>query len=306
MSESPGRLKSALSNWFQKGFQPWPVSGWEWFVVRLCFAGVVMDTFADWHPYKFESQPTPVGLARLFDLTFLHRPGMYETILALAGIGCFFYVMGRGLLVALPVLTLLSAMVRAYANSQSAIHHGYQLVTLTLLAQAIVVWWWQLRGRHRSLPLPLASYMMYYSVGVISFSYVVSAVTKIINTKGLWLWNSKYIPVEIIKSQQLLSYGDVGGDMSSQPDVSVAIWLIQHPFITQVVFGSGFLLELFAFTALRDRAWGLFIGFSLIGFHVGVEWLMGLTFHYHTLLELIFLMNLPWWFERVAFPRPLR
>ncbi|WP_038160930.1 hypothetical protein [Verrucomicrobium sp. BvORR106] len=304
------RFTATLGRWMAGGFVPFPVHRWEWVLMRIAFAALVMHTFMDWHPFKYASQPAPVGIATLVDLSFLHRPGMFEFFRGLGAVGLTVYILGFGLRFVLPVLALASTMIYTYSNSQGFTHHGVQLVTLVLIGQSLVAWWWWWKQRQgardiaSALPLPLQSYMVYYSTGIIAFSYVISAVTKITNSKGMWVLNAKYLCIEIVKSQRLNYYGDL--DPAQKMDPPVAVWLLQHPLAATVLFGSGFFLECFAFVALRDRIWAFIIGVSLIAMHESISWIMELDFHNHEALVLIFLINLPFWFARLAFPRALR
>lgn len=301
-------VKDALGKWCAGGFRPFETTSWEWFIMRLLFAGVVMHTFSDWHPYDFADQPAPNGIAHLFDLTFLHKPGMYQTVLWITGIFSVIYVVGTEscLRWSLPILTLFNVVVRTYANSQGSIHHGFQLVSLILLTQTLVVWWWHLWGRKINKLVKLRDYLTYYSLGVVAFSYSISALTKTLSSRGMWIFNAEYIAGDIVKSQRLNYYKQL--DPALQADPALAVWFLQHPFAAQLVFGSGYILEALAFVALRDRVWAFLVGCALILFHQGVYWLMGLTFHYHEALLVIFLLNIPWWIMRMvrlAFPRPL-
>ncbi|HSJ02487.1 MAG TPA: hypothetical protein VK956_08545, partial [Verrucomicrobium sp.] len=225
----------------------------------------------------------------------------------LAAVCLLLYVFGVWVRWVLPVLAISSTLIFTFANSQGFTHHGIQLVTLVLIGQSAVVWWWHIRSRShpdKPLPLPLRSYLWYYSTGIVGFSYCISALTKIINSKGMWVLNAKYLCIEIIKSQRLNYYGDL--DPTQKLDPPIAVWLLQNPLAATALFGSGFFLECFAFAALRDRIWALVIGVSLIAMHQSISWIMELNFHYHELLVLIFLINLPFWCARLAFPRALR
>lgn len=310
---SRSAFKERIRQFFATGFAPVPVSGIEWFFLRLLFGALVFTNFLDWHPYDYPSQEHPTGLARLLDLTWIHSPdlidlpfiegrhGMHETFVVLAAVLCLAYIIGRGLIVTLPLLALLHIIPRTLSNSQGFTHHGFQLVSLALVVQAIVVWWLAIRTWQKKPPLPagltLPSYMLYYSSGVVALSYVVSALTKLTNTKGLWVWRSNYICIELIKSHRLEYYKDL--DPAKAGDPAAAVWLLNHPWLTRIAFGSGFFLELFAFLALKSRPWALAVGLCMIAFHRSVWWLMRLEFPMHEYLMLIFLVNVPFWIWKV-------
>jgi hypothetical protein len=201
------------------------------------------------------------------------------------------YLWGTGLRWSTLGLFLVINTVRTYFNSQNYTHHGTQLVTLCLLAQCLTAWWYHWRGR--SLALPLRSYTVYYTQGIIAISYVASALTKFINSKGLWLYRSKYICVELIKTHRLDYYRELDPALAGDP--SLATWLLMHPFPAQLMFGAGFLLEATALLALHSRKMALFIGLSIIAMHESIDFIMKLHFVNHEWLALIFLVNPLFW-----------
>ena len=308
------RFKSWFLGWQRGYFVPVGHAGWEWFIMRVLFAGLVWYTFQDFKPFTLGEMKRPTGIGRFIDLTFLShqveeggktiRP--WENIIrwtVLASLVLYVTGFRLALLVSLTVLTLCSTMVRTLANSQTHTHHGYQIVTLTLLAQAMVIWYvyiWQWRNKRRFEPeLHLGSYFIYYSQGLIAATYVLAAITKIINSKGLWLWNARYICIELIKSQRSMYYKGLpskpGFDPALAGDVTVAVWMLKHPLLTTLMFGAGFFLEVVALIALRNRQWALAIGLSIIAMHQMIMVMMKLTFHNNEILVLIFMVNVPFW-----------
>ena len=294
------RFKTWFIAWQRGYFRPLPVLRSEWFFMRLAFAAVVFHSFLDWHPYDFESQPHPTGIARFVSLTFLHSEHAHATIRIITTVALVAYLTGfrMAMLVSLTVLTVCSTLVRTYANSQGFTHHGYQIVTLTLLAQAIVVWYvsirdWRGQKWKPKSGLSLASYLVYYSQAVILSGYFLAALSKIMNSKGMWLLNARYISLDLVKSHRTAFYKSLDPEHAELP--ASAVWMLNHPFMATVVFGSGFFLELIALIGLRNRRWALFMGISLILFHRGVLVMMKLQFLYNEALLLIFLVNIPFW-----------
>lgn len=314
-------FKTWLARWCRGRFAPLPAHGWEWLIMRLLFAVVICHSLQEFKPYTFDSQPPDVakGLARIFDLTFLHErgpidlseikrveipligtvrlsgPGWFDTVVVVSGVLCLLYVWGRGLIFTLPLLALVHTLPWTYSNSQGYTHHGIQLVSMVLIVQSIVVWWWQIRkwrGKPE-MPLALPSYLIYYTQGMIAFAYVTCAITKVFNSKGLWLFRSNYICIELIKSHRLEYYQYLDPRYAGDP--AAAVWLLNHPWITRVLFDVGFFIELLALVALRDRLWALLTGLAIVSFHRSVWWLMRLEFPLHEWMILIFLVNVPFW-----------
>lgn len=314
-----GRLKQGLGHWSRGKFVPEPCHGWEWTLMRLFFAALVFCSLQEFKPFTFDTQEVPRGIAKLLDLTFLsnpgpidlsslkrievpllgtirlHGPGWFDTVVVLAVLLGALYVWGRGLIVTLPLLAALHTLPWTLSNSQGYTHHGMQLISMVLIVQTLVVWWWQIRrwrGRP-ALQLPVRSYLLYYSQGMIAFAYVACAITKVINSKGLWLFKSNYICIELIKSHRLEYYENLDPTLAGDP--AAALWLLNHPWTTRVIFDIGFFIELLAFVALRNRPWALLTGLAIIAFHRSVWWLMRLEFPMHEWLILIFLVNVPFW-----------
>lgn len=302
------QFKEKLITWVRGGLAPEAVSGWEWLLMRLGFACIVMQEFLDWHPFDAVKKASPVGLAHFMDFFWLSQegmferllaplekslglpdyPGRYETMLVVGTICCVLYVLNLGLRWVLPVLALAHTVIWTHFNSQGFQHHGHQLVSMVLWVQVLVVWW------KRSVDAAeLRSWLWFYARGLVLFSYVASALSKIINSRGLWLWNSQYLPAEIVKSHRLSYYKELDPAMAGDP--ITAIWLREHIFAGQVMFGMGFFLELLAWMGLRDRKWSALFGMAIIVFHLSVGWLMRLDFENHIWLCTVFLLNIPGW-----------
>ena len=79
------------------GFGAASIGTVEWLLMRLAFAALVLWTLNDWHPFAFAAQPSPVGLARWIDLTWLHHDGMFPWVFGISALLCALYVVGLGL-----------------------------------------------------------------------------------------------------------------------------------------------------------------------------------------------------------------
>jgi hypothetical protein len=301
-----GEWKKRFGGWIGGGYMPESIRGWEWAVMRLGFACLVMWEFRDWHPFDFAGQPSPVGLAKLVNLTWLHsaRPfgfSMFQVTLAVAAVCSVAYVFNVALRWVLPVLALGHTLIWTYYNSQGYQHHGHQLVTMVLWVQVGVVWW--TRG---VTPAELRAWLWYYVRGIVLFSYTTSALTKIVASRGLWLWNSKYLCAELVKSHRLSYYKELDPALAGDPPATM--WLLHHPFVAQIMFGIGFFIELFAWLGLRDRRCSAIMGAAIIIMHFNIAWLMRLNFDNHVWLCAIFLLNVPGWIavasSRLAKPQP--
>jgi len=287
-----------LQKFFQSGFRPSPITRWEWLVMRLLLSFLLIYNLVDDAPYRFTEQSNPRGIALLFDLTWLNESWGKTTIMSLAIIASVFYVIGRPFTVSVVVLTLLHTIVRTYHNSQGFYSHSSNIITLVLLAQAVVALVFRFRawrGKPIQLPNGLVeqSYYLYYSQGIVAAVYVMAAISKIMRSSGMWVINSPYLALDLVKSHRKEYFRYLDPDYAGDP--VLAFWVLEHPNISRLLFGSGFFLELFALLALKNRTWAILIGVALITFHQANSWLMHLKFRENQWCILIFLINFPFW-----------
>lgn len=315
----------------------------EGFFLRVLFALVV------WHSLdlsvdsirKYTSLPRPVGLAAWsglwdwlgWDLTRLadpNDPGFLAACLLWTKAGLIFYACGIGLPLALPVVTLVHIGVRTLSNSQGATHHGFQMVSMALLTQTLVVWvlaaarltgWFQGRKRPEkgnaapvwAVPGRRGTWIWLYTIAIASVVYLTSVCSKISASDGKWLKNSPWLATEIVKTHRQNYYNNldpifirgVPPAPADPPDPATdryrhripesADWLSRHPGPARVIFGSGFFLEMFAFLALIDRRAALAVGMALVALHGSVEWIMELSFPLNQQVVALFFVNAPGW-----------
>lgn len=272
------------------------VSSLEGFFLRLFFGMVVAFTISLEVP--FPTQPHPAGLAHFFDLTWLSDPHNLFAYRSVIYLLILFYVAGLLLPIVLPALAVGHALMFTLYNSQGYTHHGYQIVSLTLVAQAAtVLYYTALKGLRLQPPDALLnSWLLVQSQVVVVGTYLVSFFTKILSTGGMWLWNANYIAIDLIKTQRQHYFSRF--DPSDAGNPAEAMWLLEHPWIARGFFASGALLEAIAFLALANRRLGFLIGVGLVLMHRSVSMLMGLRFQFNEMLCVIFLVGIPYFVAR--------
>lgn len=92
------------------------------------------------------TQPVPVGLAHILDLTWMTDPLQFNAFRSLFIFAVFAYVTGRWMCVTLPSLTLLHILPYTLMNSQGHPHHGYQVLSLSLLGLSVAAIVTEARG----------------------------------------------------------------------------------------------------------------------------------------------------------------
>jgi hypothetical protein len=220
------------------------------------------------------TQPHPAGLAHFFDLTWLSEPDNLRAYRNVIYLLVSLYVAGLLLPIVLPALAVGHALMFTLFNSQGYTHHGYQIVSLTLLAQAVtVLYYTALKGIRLQPPDSLLNaWLFVQSQVVVVGAYLVSFLTKMFATGGMWFWNANYVAIDLIKTQRQHYYsrldpGDAGNPLE-------AMWLLEHPWISRGLFGGGVLLEAIAFLALAGRKLSFLIGVCLILMHRSVSTLV--------------------------------
>jgi hypothetical protein len=295
-------VKKRSRTWLGEGFRPHPVAEFEWLWMRLLFAPIVLWEIWDFHPYVHDTQTHPSGVAHLFDLTWISQEWVRPTFIALAIPAILLYLGGIRLALALGVLCLINILPRTLANSQGHINHSHQIVSVALLTQFVVAVWWRWRQRkgktgqtEDSTGISFASWQIYYTQGIITGTYVVAGLSKLLNSKGMWFWNAPYISFDLVKSQRQQYYKELE-DLSMLTTAPAAQWVMENPMLARIGFAGAFFLELFAIVAMKNRTWAFWTGIALIALHRGILEVMNLHFYNNELLLLIFFLNFPFWF----------
>ncbi len=267
-------------------------ASWETFFMRLlvlwpCWSLIERQVVA--------VQPTPNGLAHFIDFTFLANPAVQNGVMIVFFITGFFYVIDRLAVPALAVITGILIAKGTLINSQGAINHSLQLLTLVMLSQLIVqivaaVKKWE--------PSEKQIQAMHWTKVVIAASYVSSAFVKLFASNVFWVARVPYLALQIIKSNLQAYYTDLE-PMATGWVAEFPYWVASHPNLARVFFSSGLLLELFAFLLLINRRWALAMGLIILLFHESISFLMNIDFKNHVWLMLTFLINVPWLINQV-------
>lgn len=202
----------------------------------------------------------------------------------------------------MPVLTLFPVLVASVGlgvlgNSQGAIGHTTQVLTVVLLAQWMAYVWAAIQPRTH-LPMPRGfdrqQLAMDWGRQALAATYVVSAVTKLIESKGDWISDTPYFGLQVVKSEGMGFYDHLVPRIA-ESSAWIGQWMVDHPMITAVILAAALPLELLVFLGLNNRRIALFFGISLYVFHSTVTEVMQLGFLYHKLLLLALFVNPVFW-----------
>ena len=263
--------------------------------MRLLFAAVVATQIPAEPGYL--NLPAPNGLARLVDLTFLLDPGVYRVCRAAAYVALVVYVLGRAWSATLPYLTFFCISTGSIFNSQGAISHHLQIVPLVLLAQTAAHFVNLLRARRGgSSPDRAAAEdrLISWSLQAIAATYLVSGITKLIQSSGAWIIQSPLVALQVVKTNEQDFY-DTLDPARAGAGLALAEWMIRHPLLVGAAMTAGLLLELGAPVLLLGRRWAAGYGLALIVFHETIHRVMQLHFVYNQYLLWIYAVNVPFW-----------
>ena len=272
-------------------------AAYELVIMRVLFALVVYDSI-NWSR-TFLGQPKPNGAARLFDLRLFGRAEMLDSLQWLIWLPLAVYA--AGYLPALAILSLLVVTVGrgALNNSQGAIDHSVQIVSLILVAQLVCHIVDGIRqskaGRRRAWLAPEPpqfNLAVHFSKVTLAAGYVVSGVTKLLHSDFLWIAKAPLLAVQILKAN-LRDYSDTLERQTDFFSSRVPQLIVEFPNLARAFFGCGLVLELVCFLALRGRRWAFATGGSLILMHLLISRIMALDFWIHVFCVAIFFVNLP-------------
>lgn len=239
--------------------------------------------------------PSPNGITRIFDLHFLLDPEVFAWTRMVLAAALLFYVVRLVVWLALPIALFVNLAANAIANSQGAVQHTTQIVSLLLLAQTVAHFFglWQRRrpGEEHRL---LEDRAIWWSQQTIVAVYLVAGITKLIVSQGLWIFQARWIGVSIAKSAYQ-SFYDALNPADLQERLAVAHFAAAHGWIVALLAAIGLLLELGSPLMLINRVAAAVLGSALLCFHLSLDYTMRLTFVYNQWLLIIFMINPAYW-----------
>lgn len=265
---------------------PLVYSSLERAIMRVLFGLVVALHIPIGLPFR--DLPAPNGLGRLIDLHFLLDARLYAAGRYLLYGAVIFYVLRIGWLVVLPYMTLFSCAVGSMINSQGAISHHLQIVSLVLLAQT-AAHFFTLRGKGER-----ETRVISWSQQTIAATYLVAGLTKLVQTSGAWILQTPFLAVQIVKTTEQ-DFQDALDPSRAGQSLAVAEWVAAHPGPVMALMGLTLMLELCAPIVLLGRIWAAVYGGGLLILHEGIQRIMKLDFLYNEYLVWIYLVNLPFW-----------
>lgn len=261
---------------------------------------------------SFTDQPVPVGLAHFVNFTWL---GDTEPLLfgmtplvwvrTLLAISLLVYLTGFLDAATLAVAAFATISIGTLNNSQGAMTHHLQVVALPVAAlwvHALV----RLGIGPRLHPfrwsgawLSRERWSLFVAQQAVVGAYVVSAITKLVNSGGRWPIDAVYFPLQLVKTDRSEYYNTLqeqagsGEGWANALAASVHQLFLDSPNTARFILTLGLLLELLAFLALAGKRWNLAVGLLIILFHLTVSKAMNLTFGLNMLVLTAFFVAPP-------------
>ncbi len=265
-------------------------SFYERVIMRLLFALTVWRATPE--ELRFHGIPSPNGITRIVDLHFLLQPEIFAGARVALAVALLLYVLR--IWQALPIALFVNVAANGIVNSQGAIQHAFQIVSLVLLAQTLAFFYGAWADRKSGSPERTENRAIWWSQQTIVAVYLLAGIAKIIRTGGLWIFQARWIGVSIAKAAYQ-SFYDTFDSANFERELSSAQFAASHGWLLALIATAGLVLELTSPLLLINRVWAAAIGVALFCFHLGLDYAMGLSFIYNQWLLIIFIINPPYW-----------
>jgi len=147
-------------------------------------------------------------------------------------------------------------------------------------------------------PKNLPKNRVQFSVQVIAASYVISALSKMQDSRLMWVSDAQYLPVQILRS---IHINEVTYPEYSEWYRLVVDWMLLHPNVVTFLISTALLLELFAFIAIFSKRNAFVWGILLICMHIGINYSMSIVLKFIAYPMAIFFSNIYYFFGLIIF-----
>jgi len=261
--------------------------------MRILFAATIWRATPG--ALSVNSIPVPNGMARIVDLHFLLQPQVFAWARIALALALILYVFR--IWQALPIALFVNVATTAILNSQGAIQHAMQIVSLVLLAQTAAYFYGAWADRKCATPHLTENRAIWWSQQTIVAVYLLAGIAKLLATGGLWIFQARWIGVSIAKAAYQSFYNSFDS-IELERQLGIAHFAAENGWLVALIATVGLFLELGSPLMLINRVWAALLGGAMICFHLGLDYTMGLAFVYNQWLLIIFMINLPYWLMR--------
>lgn len=274
-------------------FRPFEFAGWELYALRLLFAVLVYMTVDG--ALEGAASPELVGASADGETGADGRVSDGMWIRWVLGIALVFYVAGRWLSLALPVVcfVVIEAGLLLTADFETE-PLPICIAGWVVVAQTIFYIWKAVSNRMRIDPASESTRLqshrgaVWIAMQTTVASYLVCAVLKLFSAELSWLRSAQKFSVKV---------AEAGGDGGIVAE-SVSPLFIESLLFCQVVLVLGIALECTVAVALSGRLPALAYGVLLVAFHLATSLAIGGDVDLGSGCAFVFLANLPYWAGR--------
>jgi len=262
------------------------------------FLSIVLTPYLIAVLFRFNTQPFPEGICRIFDCSsFALTPFNYFISAALIFLSVM-NILEKKIIFILSAYCFLCIAILSLERS-NGVYHREEVWSMILLIQLLV---YVIASFKKKSVEEKFSFIrdkgMQYSRQMIAAAYVISGITKL-QTAGLnWIIDSPNFAIQVVKSYSS-KYYDTGNVYFLQKGEIVSQLILNHPHLIQLLFAGALMLELFAFVAVLNRKSAFWYGLLLLAMQIGIFYFLSFSILSFLSCVLIFLINLPHWLDRL-------
>lgn len=279
-------------------FQPISLELYEVIIAKVLFSFIIYK-YSLPKKVNYHIQSYPISLSKYFNLDFLSNKKIYKKLRLVGILFLSFYVVGLLEFIVLPYLLVLTTLIGSYRNSQGAINHQRQIISIILLVQSVFCIYYLIQNKD-TLNLFIDFSNLEYSRNsffltqqAILAVYFTSAVTKLHHSKFKWIQQVDYAQLQFIKTSQQEYYSSGDSSKVSRAE-KVSSFLLSHKSFTKIIFSLGLILELISPLFLINRLTNIIGAVLYFGFHKANSTMMRLHFNELQFVALIYFLHAPY------------
>lgn len=258
----------------------------EWRLIKL-FTGIIwlLEICRVLLLNNYTTAPYPEGIFRLADLSFISTSPFQYLLVVIAVAGVIMYVAEKRMIATLLLLSFTSLAVFTLERSNS-VKSRSELLSLIFLVQLAAY----IKTRFFTKEETAHNTAVFYSIQMVAAAYVMSAISKLLNSGLDWILQSQNFVVQITKISEQI-WIEFGLDISRHTQWVTGV-LLSHSHATHLFFAIALAVELLAFVACFSKTSARRYGWMLLALHLGMFLLIGIVIPVFVLLVLIYLLNI--------------
>lgn len=256
--------REILNNFFSK------YTNSEWFYIKLSLVITIWPGLI-YKLFTLHGQPYPVGVCRLFNCAAITVDPIRYIMAGLLLFLAIAYLMEKKMFwVTISIFCIVLILLTLQESNGQKGRSG--LLSLFFLAQSLAYYL-----SNRITGFDLNKYRVQFCAQFIAGVYTLAGFSKVMTSGLSWIEDAPNIALQMIKSYRFEDV-NLGGEVSSQNGLMLVNWVESYPFVIQFLLGTALLIELGAFVLLISKKWAFFYSFLLLSMHLGIYFMLHITF----------------------------